>query len=165
MIIINKSGYLKFKNLKFRCSLGKSGIGGKRIEGDNITPQGTFRIAKIYYRDDKIKKIKSKTKIFKIQKNFGWCDQPNTKNYNKLIKLPSKLSHEKLYRRDNIYDIILVLNYNMKPTIQHKGSAIFIHVAKKNFPPTRGCIAVSKKNLIYITERISKNIKIKITAN
>jgi L,D-peptidoglycan transpeptidase YkuD (ErfK/YbiS/YcfS/YnhG family) len=165
MIIINKSGYLKFKNLKFRCSLGKSGIGEKRIEGDNITPQGTYSVTRIYYRDDKIKKIKSKIKLFKIKKNFGWCDQPNTKYYNKLIQLPSKLGHEKLYRRDDIYDVILVLNFNMKPTIQYKGSAIFIHVARKKFPSTKGCVAISKKNLLYLTERIPKNIKIKITAN
>jgi L,D-peptidoglycan transpeptidase YkuD (ErfK/YbiS/YcfS/YnhG family) len=165
MIIINKSGYLKFKNLKFRCSLGKSGIGEKRIEGDNITPQGTYGVTRIYYRDDKIKKIKSKIKLFKIKKNFGWCDQPNTKYYNKLIQLPSKLGHEKLYRRDNIYDVILVLNYNMKPTIQYKGSAIFIHVARKKFPSTKGCVAISKKNLLYLTEHMPKNIKIKITAN
>ena len=165
MIIINKSGYLKFKNLKFRCSLGKSGIGEKRIEGDNITPKGTFKVTRIYYRGDKIKKIKSKNKLFKIKKNFGWCDQPNSKYYNKLIQLPSKLSHEKLYRRDNIYDVILVLNYNMKPTIRYKGSAIFIHVARKKFPPTKGCIAICRKNLLYLTEHISKNIKIKITTN
>ena len=165
MIIINKSGYLKFKKLKFKCSLGKSGIGEKRIEGDNITPKGTFKVTRIYYRGDKIKKIKSKNKLFKIKKNFGWCDQPNSKYYNKLIRLPSKLSHEKLYRRDNIYDVILVLNYNMKPTIRYKGSAIFIHVARKKFPPTKGCIAICRKNLLYLTERISKNIKIKISAN
>jgi L,D-peptidoglycan transpeptidase YkuD (ErfK/YbiS/YcfS/YnhG family) len=165
MIIINKSGYLKFKNLKFKCSLGKSGIGEKRIEGDNITPQGTFKVTRIYYRGDKIKKIKSKNKLFKIKKNFGWCDQPNSKYYNKLIRLPSKLSHEKLYRGDNIYDVILVLNYNMKPTIRYKGSAIFIHVARKKFPPTKGCIAICRKNLLYLTEHISKNIKIKISAN
>jgi L,D-peptidoglycan transpeptidase YkuD (ErfK/YbiS/YcfS/YnhG family) len=165
MIIINKSGYLKFKNHKFRCSLGKSGIGEKKIEGDNITPQGIYGVTRVYYRDDKVKKIKSKTKLFKIKKNLGWCDQPNTKYYNKLIRLPSKLSHEKLYRRDNIYDVILVLDYNMKPTIQYKGSAIFIHVARKKFPPTKGCVALSKKNLLYLTERISKNMKIKIIAN
>ena len=165
MIIINKSCHLKFKNLKFKCSLGKSGIGEKRIEGDNITPKGTFKVTRIYYRGDKIKKIKSKNKLFKIKKNFGWCDQPNSKYYNKLIQLPTKLSNEKLYRRDNIYDVILVLNYNMKPTIRYKGSAIFIHVARKKFPPTKGCIAICRKNLLYLTEHISKNIKIKISAN
>ena len=72
------------------------------------------------------------------------------------------MSHEKLYRKDNIYDVIIVLNYNMNPTIQYKGSAIFIHVAKRNFTPTKGCVAISKKNLLYLIERISKKTKIKI---
>jgi L,D-peptidoglycan transpeptidase YkuD (ErfK/YbiS/YcfS/YnhG family) len=162
MIIINKSGYLKFKNLKFKCSLGKSGVGEKKIEGDNVTPKGTYLIKRIYYRKDRIKKIKAKIKLFEIKKNFGWCDQPDSKFYNRLIDLPNKLSHEKLYRKDNIYDVIIVLNYNMNPTIQYKGSAIFIHVARRKFPPTKGCVAISKKNLLYLIEKISKKTKIKI---
>ena len=162
MIIINKSGYLKFKNLKFKCSLGKSGIGEKKIEGDNITPEGTYQIIRVYYRKDRIKKIKAKIKLFEIKKNFGWCDQPNSKFYNRLIDIPNKLSHEKLYRKDNVYDVIIVLNYNMNPTIQYKGSAIFIHMAKRKFPPTKGCVAISKKNLLSLIERISKKTKIKI---
>ena len=162
MIIINKSGYLKFKNLKFKCSLGKSGIGEKKIEGDNITPKGTYQIKRVYYRKDRVKKIKAKIKLFEIKKNFGWCDQPNSKFYNRLIDIPNKLSHEKLYRKDNVYDVIIVLNYNMNPTIQYKGSAIFIHVAKRKFPPTKGCIAISKKNLLSLIDAISKKTKIKI---
>lgn len=165
MIIINKSGYLKFKNLKFRCALGKSGIGEKKVEGDNLTPKGTYKIVKIYYRKDRIKKIRSKIRLFKIEKNFGWCDQPNSKYYNKLIKLPNKLSHERLFRKDKIYDIIIVLDYNINPTIRNKGSAIFIHLARKKFQSTKGCIALNKKNLLYLVEKISKNTKIKILKN
>ena len=78
MIIINKSGYLKYKNLKFRCALGKSGIGKKEKEGDHITPKGNFNIVKIYYRSDRVKKISSKFKLIKISKNIGWCDDPNS---------------------------------------------------------------------------------------
>ena len=80
MIIINKSGYLKYKDLKFKCALGKAGIGIKKIEGDNITPKGTFKIVKIYYRKDRIKKIYSKFKLIKITKKMGWCDDPKSKN-------------------------------------------------------------------------------------
>ena len=162
MIIINKSGYLKYKNLKFRCALGKAGIGKKKIEGDNITPMGTFNIVKIYYRSDRIKKISSKFKIIKITKNMGWCDDPKSKKYNQPIKLPTKYSHEILYRRDNIYDLILVLNYNMKPIIKNKGSAIFIHVAKKNYKKTAGCIALKKAHLIDLVKEIKKNTRVKI---
>ena len=162
MIIINKSGYLKYKDLKFKCALGKSGIGNKKIEGDNITPKGNFKIIKIYYRKDRLKKLSSKFTLTEITKDMGWCDDPKSKKYNRLIKLPTNYSYENLYRRDTIYDLILVLNYNMKPTIKNKGSAIFIHITKKNYQPTKGCIALKKNNLVKLISKIDKNIKIKI---
>ena len=162
MIIINKFGLIKYKNFKFRCALGKAGMGEKKREGDNVTPTGTFKIVKIYYRSDRIKKISSKFRAIEITKNMGWCDDPNSKNYNQLINLPSKYGHEKLFKKNNIYDIIVVLNYNMKPVVKNKGSAIFIHVAKKNYQPTQGCIALKKNDLLKILSKINKNIKIKI---
>ena len=162
MIIINKSSYLKYKNFRFRCALGKAGIGKKKKEGDNITPKGLYKIVKIYYRKDRIKKVSSKFKLIKITKNIGWCDDPNSEKYNQIINLPTKYSYEKLYRKDNVYDLILVLNYNMSPVIKKKGSAIFIHVAKKNYQSTQGCIALKKNNLMKLISKINKNIKIKI---
>ena len=93
---------------------------------------------------------------------MGWCDDPKSKKYNQPIKLPTKYNHEILYRRDHIYDLILVLNYNMRPVIKNKGSAIFIHVAKKKYKPTKGCIGLKKNNLIKIISLIPKDIKIKI---
>ena len=162
MIIIKKSGYLQYKNLKFRCALGKAGIKKKEKEGDNITPKGTFKITKIYYRPDKIKNITSLVKKIKIKKNMGWCDDPSSNLYNKQVKLPNKFSHEKLYRKDNLYDLILVLNYNINPIIKNKGSAIFIHVAKSSYKKTKGCIALKKRHLIELISKIKKNTKIKI---
>jgi L,D-peptidoglycan transpeptidase YkuD (ErfK/YbiS/YcfS/YnhG family) len=162
MIIINKSSYLKYKNFRFRCALGKAGIGKKKKEGDNITPKGLYKIVKIYYRKDRIKKVSSKFKLIKITKNIGWCDDPNSEKYNQIINLPTKYSYEKFYRKDNVYDLILVLNYNMSPVIKKKGSAIFIHVAKKNYQSTQGCIALKKNNLMKLISKINKNIKIKI---
>jgi hypothetical protein len=160
MIIINKSGYLKYKHIKFKCALGKSGIGKKKIEGDNITPKGTFKIIKIYYRKDKITKINSAFKLIEIKKNMGWCDDPKSKKYNQLIKLPSKYRHEKLFRNDRIYDLILVLDYNTNPVIKNKGSAIFIHIAKNNYCKTKGCIALKREDLIEIVSKIKRDTKI-----
>ena len=160
MIIINKSGYLKYKDIKFKCALGKSGIRKKRTEGDNITPKGTFKIIKIYYRKDRIKKINSVFKIIEIKKNMGWCDDPESKKYNQLINLPSKYRHEKLFRNDRIYDLILVLDYNMNPIIKNKGSAIFIHIEKNNYCKTKGCIALKKKDLIEIVSKIKRDTKV-----
>ena len=92
---------------------------------------------------------------------MGWCDDPNSKDYNKLIKLPFSYNCEKLYKSNNTYDLILVLNYNMNPVIKRKGSAIFIHVAKKNFKKTQGCVAL-KKDLLKIIKNLKNNTKVKI---
>jgi L,D-peptidoglycan transpeptidase YkuD (ErfK/YbiS/YcfS/YnhG family) len=161
MIIINKYGLLRYKNLNFRCALGKAGVRKKIIEGDNITPVGIYKIVKIFYRKDRIKKISSKFKLFSINKNMCWCDDSNSKHYNQLIKLPTNYTHEKLYRRDCVYDLILVLDYNMKPIIKNKGSAIFIHVTK-NYKKTAGCVALKKDHLIKIVSKINKSTKVKI---
>ena len=160
MIIINKYGYLKYKDLKFKCALGKSGVGKKKIEGDNITPQVTYKVIKIYYRKDRIKKISSKFKLIKIKKNMGWCDDPKSNQYNQLINLPSNFKYEKFFRKDRIYDLILVLNYNMNPIVKNKGSGIFIHVSKRNYKKTAGCIALKKTHLIQLVKEIKKETKI-----
>ena len=162
MIIVRNNGYLEYKNFKFRCALGKAGVKTKNQEGDNITPKGTYKILNIYYRKDRIKKIKSSINKIKINKNMGWCDDTQSKHYNKEIKLPSKLGHEILYRKDNIYDIVCVINYNINPTLKNKGSAIFIHISRKDYKPTRGCIGLTKKNLIELVQSIKKEEKIKI---
>ncbi len=160
MIIINKSGYLKYKNLKFRCSLGKAGIGKKKIEGDNITPKGTFKIVNIYFRKDRIKNIISKLKLIKIKRTMGWCDDPKSKKYNQLIKLPTKYHHEKLYRSDKLYDIVIILNYNMNPIVKGKGSAIFLHLSKNLNNKTSGCVALRKKDMLELIKIIKKSTKV-----
>jgi L,D-peptidoglycan transpeptidase YkuD (ErfK/YbiS/YcfS/YnhG family) len=163
MIIVKKTGYLNYKDFKFRCALGKNGIRKKIKEGDDITPKGIYKIKTVYFRQDRIKKISTSINSKKIKKNMGWCDDPKSDNYNQLINLPNKYNSEKLYRNDNIYDLIVVLDYNMNPTIKNKGSAIFIHIAKKNYTPTKGCIALSKIDLLKILNKINKKTKVKIS--
>ena len=93
---------------------------------------------------------------------MGWCDDPKSDKYNKLINLPYNYSYERLFKKENIYDIILVLNYNMNPIKRGKGSAIFIHVAKKNYKKTQGCVAVKKSDLLRLIKEIRVNTKVKI---
>jgi L,D-peptidoglycan transpeptidase YkuD (ErfK/YbiS/YcfS/YnhG family) len=162
MIIVKRSENLLFKNLKFRCSLGKNGVTKNKVEGDKCTPSGIYRLKQVFYRADRIKKITTNLKKIKIKKNMGWCDDSSSKKYNQLIKIPNKFSHEKLYRKDRIYDIIVVLNYNMNPVIKNKGSAIFMHIAKKNYSKTLGCIGLKKKDLFEILNKVKKNNKIRI---
>jgi len=94
---------------------------------------------------------------------MGWCDDPESKYYNKLVYFPFKGSAEKLYIKKNIYDIIVIINYNLKPAVKHKGSAIFLHVATKGYQPTRGCIAISKINLRKLIKLINTKSKISIS--
>ena len=160
-ILINKN-YLTYNKLKVRCAIGKKGIGYKRKEGDLITPKGLFKIKYILYRKDRVK-ISTILKKKVLKKNMGWCDDPRSSHYNKLIKLPFAHNHEKLFKRENIYDIVLVLNYNMNPVKKNKGSAIFIHIAKNNFKKTQGCVAIKKINLIKLIKEVSPNTKVKIS--
>ena len=95
---------------------------------------------------------------------MGWCNDSKSKNYNKLIKLPSVYNFEKLFKNNNTYDILIVLDYNMNPTIKNKGSAIFIHVAKKNYKKTEGCIALKKNDLLKIIKKLKKNTVVKIVS-
>jgi L,D-peptidoglycan transpeptidase YkuD (ErfK/YbiS/YcfS/YnhG family) len=163
MHILIKKKFLFFNNYKVKCALGKRGIGVKKREGDLITPKGNFKIKSILYRGDRVKNLQTSLKKIKLNKRMGWCDDPNSRNYNKLIKYPFKFSSEILFRRDNIYDIILVLNFNMSPIKKNKGSAIFIHVARKNYKSTRGCVALKKIELLKIIKQLGKNTKVKIT--
>ena len=161
MHILIKKNYLTFNNYKVKCSIGKRGIGLKKKEGDLITPKGKYKIKYILYRKDRVK-IRTKIKKIIITRKMGWCDDPNSKQYNKLIKLPTAYKHEKLYKKENIYDIIMVLNYNMNPIVKNKGSAIFIHVAKKNYKKTEGCVAVKKTHLLKIAKDLKRYTKVLI---
>ena len=148
--------------MKVKCAIGKKGIKSKKREGDLTTPKGTFKIKRIFFRKDRIKRLKSKIKLKQIRKDMGWCDDPKSQKYNKSVKFPFKYKSEKLFRSDNIYDIILVLDFNMSPTIKNKGSAIFIHVAKKKMTPTKGCLAIKKIDLLKLLKLIEKKTLVKI---
>lgn len=155
---------LIFKKKIFFCQLGKKGKvpNYKKMEGDKCTPIGKFIIKSIFFRRDKKLNIlirKSiKSKIFYIHENYGWCDDIDSKKYNQLVNLTSKFnfSHEKLFRYDDVYDIILELNYNQKPTIRNKGSAIFIHCSFNDLRNTNGCVAIKKNNLKFIINNLQK---------
>ena len=161
IIEIKKNGLLKYKDFTCKCSFGKSGIKLKKIEGDNATPKGTFSLGKIYYRKDRIKNIQSKLSKKKIIRGMGWCHNINSKKYNQEIKFLNYLETENLFRKDYKYDIFIVINYNTNPVKKRRGSAIFLHLTK-NYRPTKGCIAITKKNLIYLIKKINKKTKIKI---
>ena len=162
MHIVLKNKFLHYRHYKIKCAVGKRGISENKIEGDYCTPKGEFVFEYLMYRKDRVKKIKTNIPKMIIKKNMGWCDDPSSKKYNKLIKFPFSDRAEKLFLKKDSYDLLLVINYNRKPTIPYKGSAIFLHIANKKFSPTKGCIAINKVDFIKILPLLRKKTKIRI---
>ena len=162
MNIIIKKNFLLYKDYKLKCSIGKSGLTTNKKEGDLATPKGCFRLGLLYYRKDRIKSLNCKLKKRIIKKNMGWCDDIKSKKYNKEITFPFKYRAEKIFRGDNIYDAFINIKYNYSPTVKGKGSAIFLHLCNKKYKPTKGCIAIKKKDFLKLVKKINKNTKIKI---
>ena len=161
-IYLKKKQSLQLDVFNFKCSIGKKGLSKNKIEGDLKTPLGVFSLGNLYYRSDRVDKPITTLKCIKIDKNMGWCDDPlNEEKYNKLIKVNKKIKHEKLYRRDHKYDLLIPIKYNFNKRVPGKGSCIFIHLTR-NYAPTAGCISLKKKDLLIMLKLVKKNTKIKI---
>ncbi len=153
-ILIYPNGILVWNDKRFRCAIGKNSVTENKREGDMATPLGCFPIREILYRKDKIQKPKTLFPVSEITPDDGWCDDINSPEYNKKIKLPFPSSHENLWREDDVYDCIVILGYNDNPPEPGKGSAIFMHVARESYSPTAGCIALSLDNLLALLKEI-----------
>lgn len=170
----NQNSYdIIYDKFIFKCQVGYAGIVNynKKIEGDRKTPAGEWKLKRVFYRSDRIDLVKmiyrSVIPLKKISKNCGWCDDPKSKKYNQYIKIKEKglsfpFSYEKLWRDDQVYDIFIELDYNSRPVILNKGSAIFIHCSFKDYRPTAGCIALGNENLIELIKNIKVETKIVI---
>ena len=160
-IIIIEKDTLLYDEFKFKCSIGKNGKTTKKIEGDNKTPKGLYALGPLYYRKDRLPKLSTKLKKIEIMKNFGWCDDVKSKFYNKPIKTNINVRHEKLYRNDKKYDLLIPIKYNTKKPKKNKGSAIFLHLTN-NYKKTQGCVAIKEKDMLILLNLINKKTKIKI---
>ncbi len=161
-ILVKNKHTLQIDEFTFRCCIGKKGLTANKKEGDKKTPIGTFKIENLYFRKDRIKKPSTSLKCIEIKKNMGWCDDIHfPKKYNKLIKIEKKISHEKLLRKDNKYDLLIPIKYNFNKPIIGLGSCIFIHLTR-DFKPTAGCIALKEKDFYILLKLVKRNSKIKI---
>ena len=163
MIIYLKNKHsLHIDDFNFKCCIGKNGKSKNKIEGDKKTPIGFFNIENLYYRKDRLKKPLTKLKCIEIKKSMGWCDDPNNiKYYNKLINTKQNIKHEKLFRDDKKYDLMIPIKYNYLKPKKYIGSCIFLHLTE-NFKPTAGCIALNKKDFLIMLKIIDQRTKIKI---
>ncbi len=116
---------------------------------------GAWACAKVFYRPDKLKRPPTPLHTEPLRGNFGWCDAPGDRNYNRQVALPYAASAENLWRPDHLYDVIVVLDYNMRPRSRGRGSAIFLHVARPSLAPTEGCIAMKRKHLLQLLRMLS----------
>ena len=145
----------------FKCSIGKNGLKKNKIEGDKSTPLGTFQLGSLYWRPDRVKKPETSLKCIPITKNMKWCNDENSKFYNKEFTKNINIRHEKLFRRDYKYNYFILIKYNYKKVFKGKGSAIFIHLTK-NYKKTDGCVALKEKDFLILAKIINKKDKIKI---
>ena len=160
-LILKNKDTLLLGEFKFKCSIGKNGSTSNKIEGDRKTPKGIYSLGPLFYRKDKFRNPETKIRKIQIKKNMGWCDDVNNKNYNRLIKINKNIKHEKLFRKDKIYDLMVPINYNIDKPMRKKGSAIFIHLTT-NYKKTLGCIALKETDFLTILKLINKKTKIKI---
>jgi L,D-peptidoglycan transpeptidase YkuD (ErfK/YbiS/YcfS/YnhG family) len=130
-----------------RCAIGRSGLSTNKREGDGHTPVGDFPVRRVFYRADRIATPGTKLPCRPLTEADGWCDDPADLQYNHLVRLPYAASHEKMLRRDGLYDLLVVLGYNDEPVTAGLGSAIFLHVATPDFDPTEGCVALALSDL------------------
>ena len=172
VISLNKKYFLKVGNKVFRCQIGTLGLknAAKKVEGDKTTPTGKWYLETLYYRSDRVLRPKLKKKnvlqINQITKYCGWCNDIRSNHYNKYIKINKLRSlntnYERLWREDNVYDIIIELCHNTKPIIKNKGSAIFIHCSFEDFRTTAGCVALKKRDLKFLIKNIKSETYIHI---
>lgn len=146
-----------------RAAVGRGGIGEKRREGDGITPLGTYPLRRLYWRADRIEWLVTGLPVKAIARDDGWCDAPGDPNYNRLVKRPYAASSETLWREDGLYDLVVTIGFNDDPVVDGAGSAIFLHVARPDYGPTEGCIALAKDDLIALLARLSPGDTITIS--
>jgi L,D-peptidoglycan transpeptidase YkuD (ErfK/YbiS/YcfS/YnhG family) len=133
-----------------KCALGRSGLAVDKREGDGATPVGRFPLRRVLYRADRLSLPPIALPTAVIEPGDGWCDDPASADYNRQVRLPITASHEHLWRLDELYDMVVVLGYNDDPPVAGAGSAIFLHVARPDYAPTQGCVAVARGDLLQL---------------
>jgi len=144
---LTSDGVLTLADLRHRAALGRGGVRTHKQEGDGATPAGLLPLRRVLYRADRVARPRTAVPAMPLAPHDGWCDDPSHADYNRPVRLPHDGRHEALWRADAVYDIIGVLGWNDAPVVRGMGSAIFLHVARLDFAPTEGCIALALPDL------------------
>jgi len=148
-------GTARLGDLTFPCALGRAGLVADKREGDMGTPVGRFAFRRVLYRADRVPRIETRLPALHVEPSDGWCDDPADTAYNKPVRLPYPARHEKLWREDHLYDLVLVIGHNDAPVVPGAGSAVFLHLVRADWGPTEGCIAFAREDLLMILGQIT----------
>ncbi len=163
-LLVTTGGTAEWGARRFRCALGRGGIASQKREGDGATPAGTLSFLRVLYRPDRIVPPATDLALAALRPDDGWCDAPDDASYNRQVRLPHGASCEALWRDDHVYDLIVVTDFNAAPVAPHRGSAIFLHVARPGYAPTEGCIAFALEDLRLIVNEWRPADRVRITA-
>ena len=163
-LVVSGAGMARMAGRSFRCAVGRGGVSSAKREGDGATPIGTWPLRQVLYRRDRGMRPVTALQTTALRPADGWCDAPSDPNYNRMVRHPYPASAEHLWRRDSIYDLIVVVGYNDAPVIPGKGSAIFLHVARPDYSPTAGCVAFSRRDLVTILGMLSPASRLVVSA-
>jgi L,D-peptidoglycan transpeptidase YkuD (ErfK/YbiS/YcfS/YnhG family) len=150
-------GVLQFRNLHFPAAIGKGGVRALKREGDGASPRGFWPAMRVHHRPDRLRRPRTALPVSPLRPGLGWCDAPADRNYNRPVGLPYAASAEELWRKDGLYDVIAVLDYNISRRCAGHGSAIFVHVASPGFSPTAGCIALKREHLLRLLAALPRD--------
>jgi L,D-peptidoglycan transpeptidase YkuD (ErfK/YbiS/YcfS/YnhG family) len=145
--LVHPDGRLVLREQAYRAALGRGGVRLDKLEGDGATPVAVLPLRRVLYRADRVRAPECAVAVEPIAPDDGWCDDPAERDYNRMIRLPHDGHYEELWRRDALYDVIVVLGWNDAPVERGRGSAIFLHVARADYAPTEGCIALALDDL------------------
>lgn len=150
----------------FTCAFGKGGMkpAKDKVEGDGASPIGVWPLRRVFYRPDRLDPVETALPCVALSPDDGWCDDPADPFYNRKIKLPFAASHEKMWRQDHVYDLIVELGHNDDPPVPGLGSAVFIHIAKPDYAPTEGCIALALEDLLSVVKHAEPGWVLEIRA-
>jgi len=155
-------GWASLGEKRWRCAVGAGGVREDKVEGDAATPVGEFPLRHIYYRNDRLVLPKVGLPARPISEHDGWCDDPRSAAYNRLVRVPNAWSHERLWREDGLYDVVVVVGYNDDPPEGEWGSAIFLHIARDDMSPTQGCVAFARADLLKLLPLIGPQTRLRV---
>jgi len=149
-LIVSAKGEARWGARVMRVAMGPAGTIASKREGDGATPVGRFAFRYLLYRPDRLRPPPTGLGLRPLSTRDGWCDDPDDVLYNRPVTLPYRARHERLWREDEIYDLIVVLGHNDDPVVPGAGSAVFLHVARPDFSPTAGCIVMARDDLLAL---------------